>query len=89
MLVEYCAAVHPPRSIKMLPADDREFPDVFLSVGGVWLHSQVEFVSNLTATIQGPWAKGIESVLPGNLSYLIPRARANLKADLRSSRLLG
>ena len=52
MLVEYRAAVHPPRSIKMLPADDREFADVFLSVGGVWSYAQVESVSNLTATIQ-------------------------------------
>jgi hypothetical protein len=43
MLVEYSAAVHPPRKIKMLPADDREFPDVFLSVGVAYDESLIRF----------------------------------------------
>jgi hypothetical protein len=87
MLVEYRAAIYPPQSIKMR-ADDREFADVFLSVGGVWSYAQVESVSNLTATIQVHGRTALNLACPV-IKYLIPRVTANLKADLRSSRLLG
>jgi hypothetical protein len=54
----------------------------------VWLHAQVESVSNLAATIQVHGRTALNLACPV-IEYLIPRVTANLKADLRSSRLLG
>jgi hypothetical protein len=62
----------------MLPADDREFADVFLSVGGVWSYAQVESVSNLTAIIQsiGP-EDGSSQLTIAQGTWAIPRLFSN------------
>ena len=50
----------------MLPAEDREFPDAFLSVGGCLVLRADAICFKFDRDHLAPWANGIESALSGN-----------------------